>query len=601
MNFVRGVTTDVRHFCGAFGALSLLIFCDSAASTVLSGSVLAEGQPIAGAMVTVFDPNGRRRETVYVDANGHYRLVVDFAGGLSVRARALFYQDATRIVELTPDRTQTVNFALVRENSPKELSDSLPASAHLTALSWDDRGAREAFVSQCNYCHQIGNALTRVPRDTEAWKATVHRMEGYLALLSRREVDDISRTLARGFNGKPVAPIERTPFHPDLARATLKEWVVGDGMTFIHDVVLGADDLLYAVDQGRDLLWRLDRRTGRLDSFSLPDIDLPEGGVFSGMQLPIGVYTGKHGPHSLAQAKDGKLWITNSLSSTLASFDPATGAFRLYDVGRTHLYPHTIRIDRDGIIWFTLAASNEVGRFDPVTEKFTIIALPHDGFWRGVSDFAFPYVLKMASWFPKQNLPLLVSHHKWTGQGHRAFNVPYGIDVNPVDGSIWYAKLNASKIGRIDPRTLEVTEYDTPMGGPRRLRFDSQGILWIPAFDDGGLIKYDPQQSRFETFRLPLLAANEYEVPYALNIHPKTGDVWITSNMSDRVFRFVPASGQFISYPMPMRVTWLRDLDFAADGGICSVSSNLPAYAIEGGLASFLCLYPEGGTDASHR
>jgi hypothetical protein len=45
---------------------------------------------------------------------------------------------------------------------------------------------------------------------------------------------------------------------------------------------------------------------------------------------------------------------------------------------------------------------------------------------------------------------------------------------------------------------------------------------------------------------------------------------------------------------MPTRVTWLRDLVFAKDGGICSSSSNLPAYGIEGGRASFVCLYPDG-------
>jgi len=326
---------------------------------------------------------------------------------------------------------------------------------------------------------------------------------------------------------------------------------------------------------------------------------LPKGGVFSGLQLPIGVFTGKHGPHSLAQAKDGRFWITDALSSTLASYDPATETFKLYDVGRTHLYPHTIRIDGDGIVWFTIAASNEVARFDPKTEKLTIIALPHDGFWRAVSDYAFPYVLKIAAFFPERNMHLAMSHTKWAEQGRDAFNLPYGIDVSPVDGSIWYAKLNASKIGRIDPRSFEIREFDTPMKGPRRPRFDQQGNLWIPAFEDGGLLKFDTRTEVFESYKLPLLAPNEYEVPYALNVHPQTGDVWITSNMSDRIFRFRPSTKAFVSYPLPMRVTWLRDLVFAKDGGICSSSSNLPAYGIEGGLASIICLYPAGEVAAN--
>ena len=600
MKSFHGIAAAFGGFCFEFAGFCLAASPVAAAATVLSGSILAEGQPIAAAMVTASDPGGKRRETVYSDASGHYKLSLAFGGKVSVRARALYYRDALQLVELGAEGSRTLNFALARLNAAEELSENLPASAHLSTLSWDNRDSRAAFVSQCNYCHQVGNALTRSLRDAQAWRTIVRRMEGYLAMLDRREADDISRTLAHGFDGKPVAAIERNPFHPDLAHAKVKEWFVGDGMSFIHDAEVGADEQLYGVDQGHDVIWRLNRQTGRIDQIPLPDIDLPQGGVFSAMQLPIGIYTGKHGPHSLAQGKDGRFWITNSLSSTLACFNPASGEFRLYDVGRTHLYPHTVRIDREGMVWFTIAASNEVARFDPATEKFTVISLPHDGFWRAVSDYAFPYVLKIAAWFPKMNLPLMVSHHKWAGQGRFAFNVPYGIDVNPIDGSIWYAKLNSSKIGRIDPRSLEITEYDTPLRGPRRLRFDAQGILWIPAFDEGGLMRFDPQSNHFETFRLPLLAPNEYEVPYALNIHPKTGDVWITSNMSDRIFRFVPASAEFISYPMPTRVTWLRDLVFARDGGICSASSNLPAYAIEGGLASFLCLYPDGSTSDAH-
>ena len=97
----------------------------------------------------------------------------------------------------------------------------------------------------------------------------------------------------------------------------------------------------------------------------------------------------------------------------------------------------------------------------------------------------------------------------------------------------------------------------------------------------GSLMKFDTRAGTFETWKLPLLSPNEYETPYALNVHPKTGDVWITSNMSDRIFRFTPSTKTFVSYPLPTRVTWLRDLVFAEDGGICSSSSNLPAYGIE--------------------
>lgn len=565
-----------------------------AAAGTLSGTVSSAGTPLAGAMVTVFDAAQARRDTVYTDHNGRYRITVDFAGELRVRARTPYFKDAAQDLALAPDASKTLDFSLARQTVADELSASLPASAHLATLPWSSQDSRTAFISQCNYCHQVGNALTRTPRDEAAWGATVRRMEGYAALLTDRQARDITHTLYQGMNAHAVAAVEKYLYDDRLAPAKIREWAAGDGLTFIHDADVGFDDHLYGADEGHDKIWELDRKTGKLTEWKEPDVDLPVGGIFSGVQLPIGVFSGKHGPHSLAQAPDGRFWITNALSSTLASFDPATKRFKLYELGHSHLYPHTLRIDRAGIVWFTIVASNEVARFDPKTGRFTIIHLPDGGIWRAMSHYLFPLVVKMAAWFPGQNLHLALTHHKWAFQGRDAFPFPYGIDVNPVDGSIWYAKLYANKIGRIDPKTLAVTEFDTPLGGPRRLRFDPQGNLWIPAFDDGGLMRFDTRTHRFETFKLPLLAHNEYEVPYALNVQPKTGDIWITSNMSDRIFRFVPSTQTFITYPLPTRVTWLRDMTFTQDGAVCSSSSNLPAYGIEGGRASFICLYPDG-------
>jgi streptogramin lyase len=390
--------------------------------------------------------------------------------------------------------------------------------------------------------------------------------------------------------------VETYDVQPELAHARVHEWLVGDGTSFVHDTLVGQDGKLYGADEGHDIIWRLDRASGQVEQFHLPDVDMPVGGMFSGLEIPLGVFTGKHGPHSMVQTKDGRIWFTAALSSMLGSLDPATGTFRMYPLGRLHLYPHTIRLDRKGIIWFTCVASNQVIRFDPATEGFTTIALPHNGFWRWMTDVSMPAVTKLAAWFPGHDVLNRLSPYqmKWTGQDHSVLNFPYGIDVNPTDGSVWYAKLYVNKIGRIDPVTLAVTEYDTPLRGPRRPRFDAHGMLWIPAFDDSGLMRFDPATATFKTWKLPLLAPDEYEVPYALNVHPKTGDIWITSNMSDRIFRFIPAADRFITYPSPTRVTWLRDWDFTSDGQVCSSNSNLPAYGIEDGKDNFICIDPDG-------
>jgi DNA-binding beta-propeller fold protein YncE len=201
--------------------------------------------------------------------------------------------------------------------------------------------------------------------------------------------------------------------------------------------------------------------------------------------------------------------------------------------------------------------------------------------------------MRIGSWFPDQGRHLNLSTHRVFG--HRIMAFPYGIDINPIDGSVWYAKLYASKIGRVDPKTLNVEEWDTPMQGPRRPRFDAQGVLWIPAFDEGGLMRFDTATKQFKTWRIPAIGEGEYETPYALNVDRKTGQIWMSANNSDRIMRFDPATETFFSYPSPTRVTVLRDFSFTSDGAVCSSSSNLPAAAIEDGRPSFICIEPDAG------
>lgn len=578
-------------FDAAAGAQTVVPEAAGIVPVTLWGRVSApDGTAIAGAMITAGDGQALYRKTVFSDAQGRYRLTATLPRDIHLRARAPMFSDNSRSLSLGTGGRRQSDFTLAPLRDPDILAEAATASAHAALLDWPDDAVGKTFVSQCHFCHQIGNALTRAPRDRAGWAEVVDRMEGYLVLLTNRDIRTIVDTLDATFTGSQIPALQTADYSPELARASIEEWMAGDGYSFIHDAEIGADGRLYGVDEGHDVIWILDRKTRKLEKVPFPGSDLPTGGLFSGLALPIGIFTGQHGPHSLAEDRDGRFWITNALSSTLMSFDTATRQFRVYAIGRDALYPHTIRIDRAGIIWFTIAGSNQVGRFDPASGAFTLIDLPSNGFSRWISDAFLPLILKIAALKPRGNLHIALSHYKLTGLGREVLNMPYGIDVNPADGSIWYSKLYADRIGRIEPDTLEITEIATPLEGPRRLRFGADGTLWIPFFDESAVMRFDPATETFTAYDLPLLSDGEYETPYALNVHPETGDVWITSNLSDRVFRFDPGTGNFTSYPSPTRVTFLRDLVFAENGAVCSSQSNLPAYAIETGAPSFICI-----------
>jgi len=575
-------------------AIACLAFAPAGRSATFQGTVTRpDGRPAFGAMVSVFNAARNQKQTVYTAADGSYAIVTPYSGSLDVRARLANYDDALVTVDAQPDATSRLDLVLRPFADPQGASDALSASAHNAVLPWKRADDRHVFVSQCNYCHQIGNSTTRAPRSHDAWLATINKMEGYLAMLTKAQSIRFASVFEQGFDGQPVKATHDYGPTPELARAKVEEWQIGDGFSFIHDMDVAEDGRFYGTDEGHDVLWVLDPRSGGIERHELPKSDLPRGGLFAGMHLAIGIFTGSHGPHSMAQTSDGRIWITNALSSTIMSFDPKTKRFETYPVPGDALYPHTIRVDRDDVLWFTIVASNQIGRLDPKTEQMTVMRLPSNGFFRWVSDMLFPTLLRISSWFPDRALLLDFSHHRFLGYTVLAF--PYGIDVNPKDGSVWYAKLYANRIGRIDPRTLEVTEYETPLKGPRRPRFDADGIFWIPSFDEGALMRFDPATAKFDSWKVPGVAPGEYETPYALNVHRPTGEIWMAANNSDRILRFSPATQTFRSYPSPTRVTFLRDFSFTKNGRVCSSQSNLPAYAIEGAVPAYICVDPAGG------
>ena len=554
---------------------------------------LPDGRPAYGAMVSVSNAARTQRQTVYTDVDGRYAIVTPYEGSLGVRARLANYADANASVESSAAAVNALDLRLEPYADAQAESDALPASAHNARLEWNRAQDKQDFVSQCNYCHQVGNMTTRAPRSHEQWVATIRKMEGYLALVTRAQKELFASVLERGFDGTPVTAKLDYGATESLPRAKIEEWTVGDPFSFIHDMDVIADGRMVGTDEGHDKLWILDPATGAIETADQPPSGLLRGGLFAGMQLPIGVFSGSHGPHSMGQTSDGRLWITNSLSSTLMSYDPKTKQWKVYPVPGDALYPHTVRVDRNDVVWFTIVASNQVGRFDPKTEQMTVMRLPHNGFFRWLTDMLFPTLLRISSWFPDHSYLLDFSHHRFLGYQVQAF--PYGIDVNPKDGSIWYCKLYANRIGRIDPKTLAVTEYDTPLPGPRRGRFDADGVFWVPAFDAGALMRFDPSNKEWKTWKIPGVAPGQYETPYALNVYRPTGEVWLTPNNSDRVVRFDPKTETFLTFPSPTRVTVLRDVSFTKDGKACSSQSNLPSWAIEGGVPSYICIDAEGG------
>ena len=157
---------------------------------------------------------------------------------------------------------------------------------------------------------------------------------------------------------------------------------------------------------------------------------------------------------------------------------------------------------------------------------------------------------------------------------------------------MWAARLYANDIARIDPETDEITMIDFPYNGPRRLRVDADGNIWIVAFQDSLLVKYDPATEAFTHYELPVVN----ELPYALNVDRQRGVVWVNGNQSDTILGFDIDSESWKVYPMPRQRFFTRDIEISEeDGAIYTTNSHFPTWQSEGGVPTLLRITPLGG------
>lgn len=538
------------------------LLCTSPATAVdLTGRVRsADGRVLPGAMVTLTRADGLYAETVYAGFDGRYSLRTKQQGRATLRARGPDLADATVGLDLARDVRH--DFSLVALEDTRAISDQMSASAHFARIPFERPMDRQWFQVECLTCHQIGNAFTRMPRPLERWQQILERMLGFYGVTDRGWIDRYAGLLQQTFDGSPATVRQTHVVDKEALRARIIQWKL-PGAVIAHDVELRhADGRFYTVDQGTDQIYITDPIATTTEIFNIPDGGIAQGGKFAaltGNQTPLGL-TVPRGPHSLQEGPDGHFYTTDTVSGQIGEFDPDTRSYVGHDIGGSALYPHTLRFDRQGRVWFTISFSNQVGVYDTRGHEMQVIDLPPD-----------------------------------TDRTQMPARVPYGIDVNPMDGSVWYSSLMANRIGRIDPETLAVQSFEPPTVGPRRMRFAADGTLWIPDFGQGRLVRLDTKRMQYQAYAIPPLAPGEVEAPYAVGVHPVTQEVWITANMSDRMFRFLPREERFIAYPLPTRGIYLRDVIFTPQGMICSASSPMPApVAVEGGMQEIVCLDPVG-------
>ncbi len=550
--------------------------------TVVGVDVVAtsdNGYPPPGVINTVAPQHSR-----FTDASGQVMFTpVSIDGEHRYRVRMQGFRD---VFVTASDSDLDVDVQLEAMTDPREIAESKPANLWLSRLgfNWADEPAlyREHFLRHCGFCHQQASVFMRTSRTEAQWVELIDRMQMYGAMASEDLVDDLPAGIVgalRDLVDRHESLPDFEAWQPHLIAASITEWPIGDGFSQMHDFILHPNGKVYVGDNLMDRIYAFDPASGEYEVFKVPHDEGAERGGILGDRMGTYPKTDNFmGVHSFAISPvDGHIFLTPSMQQELVEFDPETGEFRRHKMDEG-FYPHTIRTDSEDRVWFTLALSSQVAMFDRESEQFTVYDIPA----RGVMEWAALKVIKfrLGNGFVDSRPDL-----DWETTG---FPMPYGIDVSPVDGRVWIARLYADDIAVIDPATGDVTVIETPFHGPRRLRIDADGNIWIVAFSDGQLAMYDPVEAEFELFELPVVS----ETPYALNVDRERGVVWVNGNQSDTIMSFHIDTETWRTYPLPRLRTFTRDVEIAADGSVYTSNSHFPSWMIEGGQPTLIHVDP---------
>ncbi|MCH7859863.1 MAG: lyase [Candidatus Marinimicrobia bacterium] len=264
---------------------------------------------------------------------------------------------------------------------------------------------------------------------------------------------------------------------------------------------------------------------------------------------------GSH-PHDVAPAPDGTVWYTAQGLGALGRLDPATGQTHHIQLGDASA-PHGVIVGPDGAAWVTDGGLNAIVRVDPETEKVQRFPLPANTGYTNLNTAAFDGDGLL--WFTGQSgiygrlNPATGQVQVFKSPGGRG---PYGIASTP-DGTVYYASLAGSYIGRIDSRTGEVTVLEPPTArqGARRVWSDSQGHIWVSEWVSGKVARYNPVSGQWREWRLP------GDRPRAYAVYVDEHDmVWLSDFGANAIVRFDPAKEAFEVFALPSSPASVRQL-----------------------------------------
>ena len=253
-----------------------------------------------------------------------------------------------------------------------------------------------------------------------------------------------------------------------------------------------------------------------------------------------------HGVHDVwaDAAPGGPVWISAQGSGHLGILDPKSGRIEFVPLG-SGSSPHGVVAGADGAPWLTDGGQNAIVRVDPKTRAVKAWKLPEGWGYTNLNTATFDG--KGIHWFTGQSG--IYGRLDPTSGEIKVFEAPmgrgpYGIHATP-DGTVYYASLAGSFIGKIDPLSGKTTVIQPPTKrqGARRVWSDSKGNVWVAEWNSGNLSMYEPRSGSWKKWSAP---GDDPHV-YAVYVD-ETDKVWVSEWSAQAMLRFDPATEKWESF-----------------------------------------------------
>jgi virginiamycin B lyase len=472
----------------------------------ISGSVKgADGAAFQGAFVEAQNIATKIRVLVLSDEQGRYRIEKLPAGEYRMQVRAVGFRAEPRSgVKLASGKTASQDFSL--QKGTVRWSD---ISMWQAKQLWPSGKGQEIMLARCATCHLFQSRMAAVTRDEEGYKDRIQYMKTVMGVnISDQDAPVLASYLASLFGPDSVLP--KLPTEMPQFKETVRPFS-NDAMNIVYveyDLPGPSRMPFSAAPDGKGFVWI--PNYGAVNKVTRLD---PKTGEMKDFTVPN---VGTANIHSAVPTPDGSLvWMAETIPNKLGRLDTKTQTVTEFVDGSAETgSKHTARVDIYGNVW---ASGEPLTKFDPKTGKFT-----H---------------------FPE---------------------VKFCYDVKPdKNGDVWFTNPSENKIGRVDGKTLKVTQWSPPTRDafPRRMEIAADGMVWFGEFRAGKMARFDPATETFKEYPLP----GKEATPYAMGFDAD-GYLWYNSHFMDVVGRFDTKTGDVIEYPFPHAELAMREFFRDSDG-----------------------------------